>query len=44
MESVIKYAGEHPEIAVTYLEDSKYGLISDPIVILQEVASCDNPF
>ena len=44
MESIILYAGENPTIAVTYPEDDKYGLISDPIVIHQEVASAKNPF
>lgn len=44
MESMILYAGKDPEIAVDYPEDQKYGLISDPIVIIQEVVSCDNPF
>lgn len=44
MENVILYAGENPAIAVTYPEDEKYGLISDPIVIHQEVKSGQNPF
>ncbi|EOR25368.1 hypothetical protein A500_10235 [Clostridium sartagoforme AAU1] len=44
MESVILYAGENPEVAVTYPEDEKYGLISDPIVIHQEVKIGKNPF
>ncbi len=44
MENIISYAGEHPQIAVTYPEDEKFGLISDPIVIHQEVAAVINPF
>jgi heme-degrading monooxygenase HmoA len=44
MESVQAYAGNNPTIAVTYPEDKKYGLISDPIVIIQEVADNRNPF
>ena len=44
MESVIAYAGNKPFIAVTYPEDEKYGLISDPIVVLQEVFDSDSPF
>ncbi len=44
MESIISYAGENPTIAVTYPEDDKYGLISDPIVIHQAVATAENPF
>lgn len=43
MDSVIEYAGADPTIAVTYPEDEKYGLISDPIVILQEVLDDENP-
>lgn len=44
MESVISYAGESPTLAVTYPRDKELGLISDPIVILQEVTSAKNPF
>lgn len=44
IEDVIQYAGENPTIAVTYPEDEKYGLLSDPIVIHQEVKSGQNPF
>jgi len=44
MESMILFAGEHPEIAVDYPEDQKYQLISDPIVIIQEVTEARNPF
>jgi hypothetical protein len=31
-------------MAITYPEDAAYGLISDPIVIHQEIKHCDNPF
>lgn len=44
MESVIAYAGNNPTIAVTYPEDDSYGLISDPIVLLQEVSDDKDPF
>jgi len=44
MESIIAYAGNNPAIAVTYPEDEKYGLISDPIVMIQEVCDDGNPF
>lgn len=44
MESMIAFAGDNPTIAVTYPEDDKYGLISDPIVIIQEVTDGKNPF
>lgn len=44
IESMIAYAGENPTIAVTYPEDDKYGLISDPIVLVQEVSDDRNPF
>lgn len=44
MESMIAYAGNEPAIAVTYPEDAKYGLVSDPIVIIQEVTDAKNPF
>lgn len=37
MESIIKFAGPHPNVAVTYLEDELYGLISDPIVLHHEI-------
>ncbi len=43
-EDVVEFAGEKPSIAVTYPEDSKYGLISDPIVIHQQVNTDKNPF
>ncbi|WP_350339172.1 hypothetical protein [Geomonas sp. Red32] len=38
------FAGEAPHIAVTYPEDAQYRLISDPVVIHQEVAIAVNPF
>lgn len=44
MVAVINYAGSNPKIAVTYPKDKEFGLISDPIVILQEVNSVKNPF
>lgn len=44
MESVREYAGNNPTVAVTYPEDDKYELISDPIVIIQEVSDNKNPF
>ncbi|MBN1141698.1 MAG: hypothetical protein JXB25_07905 [Deltaproteobacteria bacterium] len=37
-ESVRRFAGDTPHIAVTYPEDARYGLISDPIVLHQEVS------
>jgi hypothetical protein len=43
-ESMVDYAGIEPQIAVTYPEDEKYDLISDPIVIIQEVTDSKNPF
>ncbi|MGM0220138.1 hypothetical protein [Enterococcus sp. AZ126] len=44
IESMKCFAGDNPEIAVTYPEDEKYELISDPLVIIQEVVSNKNPF
>jgi len=41
---MIAYAGNQPTVAVTYPEDDKYGLISDPIVVIQEVLDSCNPF
>lgn len=43
-EDIILFAGKKPEIAVTYPEDSFYGLVSDPIVIHQEIKTAENPF
>jgi len=43
-EAVRAFAGETPEAAVTYPEDAKYGIISDPIVIHLEVSTGQNPF
>lgn len=44
MESMVAYAGNNPAIAVTYPEDEKYGLISDPIVLIQNVCDDGDPF
>ncbi|MDK2941609.1 MAG: hypothetical protein PWP56_1122 [Acetobacterium sp.] len=44
MASMIAYAGQEPAIAVTYPEDEHYGLISDPIVIIEEVLDDGDPF
>lgn len=44
MESMRQYAGNRPEVAVEYPEDQKYQLISNPIVLIQEVTSNQNPF
>lgn len=45
MESVKEYAGNNPTVTVTYPEDEEHGLlISDPIVIMQEVTDDKNPF
>ncbi|MEG0378260.1 MAG: hypothetical protein RR614_07250 [Eubacterium sp.] len=44
MENVITYAGDKPEIAVTYPADKDYKLISDPVVIHLEVNEAKNPF
>ncbi|WP_270289912.1 hypothetical protein [Enterococcus casseliflavus] len=44
MNSIRKFAGDTPEIAVTYPKDEEFELISDPLVILQEVTSSKNPF
>ncbi len=43
-DDIIKFAGESPNIAVTYPEDSLYELTSDPIVIHLEVTTNKNPF
>lgn len=37
MEAIKAFAGDEPYIAVTYPEDSKYDLISDPLVLQHEV-------
>ncbi len=44
MEAIKAFAGLSPDIAVTYPEDAAFGLVSDPIVIHQEVAAPSNPF
>lgn len=41
---IVIYAGSKPYTAITYPEDRKFGLISDPIVIHQKVDTCNNPF
>jgi hypothetical protein len=38
------YAGSRSSEAITYPEDATFGLISDPIVIHQEVNVACNPF
>ena len=43
-EDVMLFAGDYPNIAVTYPEDEAYGLISDPIVIHQVVDTDNNPY
>ncbi len=43
-ESIYRFAGPQPQIAVCYPEDAKYGLISDPIVIHQHVLSVPDQF
>jgi heme-degrading monooxygenase HmoA len=43
-EDVILYAGSSPHIAITYPEDKRYDLISDPFVIHQEVYTSNSPF
>jgi len=44
MESVKSFAGPNPQIAVTYPEDDKYDLISDPIVLHHEVMELPSQF
>ncbi|NPV91006.1 MAG: hypothetical protein HPY50_09565 [Firmicutes bacterium] len=44
MEAVKAFAGENPHIAATYPGDSRYGLISDPIVLHLEVAGVPDRF
>ena len=44
MQSMMAYAGNQPSVAVTYPEDDKCGLISDPVVVIQEVMDGCNPF
>lgn len=44
MKSIKNFAGNNPEVAVTYPKDVEFELISDPLVILQEVTSSKNPF
>ena len=44
MESMVAYEGDNPRVAVTYTKDEEFGLISDPIVDIQEVNDKCNPF
>lgn len=44
LDSIKKFAGMNPQIAVTYPEDSKYDLISDPIVLHHEVPEVPTEF
>jgi heme-degrading monooxygenase HmoA len=44
MEAVCAFAGLMPHIAVTYPDDAKYGLISDPIALHHEVKSVPEDF
>ncbi len=44
MDSVKSFSGPNPQIAVTYPEDDKYGLISDPIVLHHEVEELPSQF
>ncbi|WP_054313336.1 hypothetical protein [Mesorhizobium sp. 1M-11] len=39
--SVCRFAGPHPHIAVTYPDDSKFELISDPIVLHQACSTIE---
>lgn len=42
-DAIYAFAGDTPTIAVCYPEDEKYELISDPIVIHQQVLDDSNP-
>lgn len=44
MEAIKAFAGKNPHTALTYPEDSKYELISDPIVLHLEVESVPDEF
>lgn len=44
VESIRGFAGPNPHIAVTYPEDNKYCLISDPIVLHHEVQKVPSEF
>lgn len=39
MEAIKAFAGDNPNIAVTYPEDDKYDLVSDPLVLHHTVLS-----
>jgi len=41
---VLLYANNEPHISVSYPDDDSYELISDPIVIHQEVNTIESPF
>ena len=44
LDSIASYAGNTQLRAITYPEDEQYELISDPIVVHQEVTTSKNPF
>lgn len=44
IDAIVNFAGKEPHIAVTYPEDYKYGLISDPIVLHHEVQNVPSGF
>lgn len=44
IKSVHSFAGSKPQIAVTYPDDVKYSLISDPIVLHHEVQKIPSEF
>jgi hypothetical protein len=44
IDSISLFAGSNPNIAVTYPEDSKFCLISDPIVLHHEVQKMPSEF
>lgn len=43
-DAIRAFAGPKPQIAVTYPEDSKYSLISDPIVLHHEISNVPKEF
>lgn len=43
-EAIKNFAGSSPHIAVTYPDDIKFGLISDPIVLHYEVETVPDKF
>ena len=40
-DSIRAFAGDRPHIAVHYLEDERFGLIADPIVLHQQCTTVD---